>query len=134
MPGHLLSRLNADALLGARLMRNSIFHLADTFLTTKHQNICSLCFGYNTSSKIVNTFLKIFSKKFKMTQMTHVTNNLTPINPASSASFASFLQPQTLLPFSLTYAVKIFTYGQRKEKMRARISYPALTLTILTII
>ena len=35
------------------------------------------------------------------------------------------------IPYSLIYAVKFLTHGQRKEKMRAGISFPALTLTLL---
>lgn len=34
-------------------------------------------------------------------------------------------------PLSLYYAVKFLTHGQRKEKVRAGINFPALTITRL---
>ena len=51
-----------------------------------------------------------------MTQMTQVTKVLAPIKDASFASLASLFLKKFLTFSSLIYAVKIFAYGQGKEK------------------
>lgn len=43
---------------------------------------------------------------------------------------SAFPNTKRLPPFSLTYAVKFFTLGHREKKTKARISFPALALTL----